>query len=325
VTRFLTGSPTLFSRPALPCLGTLLLARRRSVAAAPMESIMITLKNWRERTSEDMRLRDFRPRTREAYLLATRQFIDHVAKEPESISDDDLRNYFLYLREKKKLAPSSINVALNGIRFFFHHTLRHKWPALDLVRAHKTHMLPVVLSQAEVRTILRAIRHPVRRTALATIYALGLRLTEGLGLQTGDIDGERLMVWVRDGKGARDRGVPLPRPVLATLRRYWKTYRPRSATKYLFVPPDGVLPLHPTTLQKTFSATCEEIHLEKHASIHTLRHSYATHLLEAGVSLRTIQQVLGHTSMRTTEVYMHVTQPGVDRMQEVLDRLMADL
>jgi integrase len=141
--------------------------------------------------------------------------------------------------------------------------------------------------------VLGAVRHPVRRVALATIYALGLRLGEGLRLETGEIDGERLIVCVRNGKGARDRGVPLPRPLLARLRRYWKMERPASATTYLFVASDCGAAIHETTLQKTFAAARADVGLNKHATIHTLRHSYATHLLEAGVSLRTIQQVLG--------------------------------
>jgi integrase/recombinase XerD len=176
-----------------------------------------------------------------------------------------------------------------------------------------------------VRAVLEAVRHPVRRMALTTIYALGLRLNEGLSLEAGHIDSQRLIVWVRDGKGAKDRGVPLPRPLLDRLRRYWKAERPASTTKYLFFSQDRNAPLHETTLQKTFVAARADARLHKDATIHTLRHSYATHLLEAGVSLRTIQHVLGHKSMRTTELYMHVTQPGAERLQEVLDRLMLDL
>jgi len=172
---------------------------------------------------------------------------------------------------------------------------------------------------------MRSARHPVRSMALTTIYALGLRLGEGLSLETQHIDGERLLVWIRDGKGARDRSAPLPRPLLARLRQYWKAERPASTTKYLFVPADGLAPLHETTLQKTFTAARRDAGIEKHATIHTLRHSYATHLLESGVSLRTIQQLLGHKSLRTTELYMHVTQPGAERVQEIIDWLMADL
>ena len=286
---------------------------------------MVTLKTWRERMSEDMRLRDFRPRTQEGYLLAVRQFIDRVAREPEVLTDEDVRAYFLYLREDKKLAPSTINIAVHALRFFFIHTMQRDWKVFDLLRVNKPRMLPVVLSQREVRAVLGAVRHPVRRMALATIYALGLRLGEGLSLETGHIDGERLVVWVRDGKGAKDRGAPLPRPLLARLRQYWKTERPRSSTPYLFVPQDGLAPLHETTLQKTFTAARADARIDKDATIHTLRHSYATHLLEAGVSLRTIQQVLGHKSLRTTELYMHVTQPGAERLQETVDRLMVDL
>lgn len=286
-----------------------------------MEKVM----SWSERMSEDMRLRDFRERTREAYLLAVRQFMIWVACVPAKVTDERVRAYFLYLREVKKLAPSTINIAVHALRFFFLHTMQRDWQVFDLLRVNKPRVLPVVLSQAEVRAVLQAVHHPVRRMALTTIYALGLRLGEGRVLGTTDIDGQRLMVWVRDGKGAKDRGIPLPRPLLTRLRHYWKSERPASPTKYLFVPQDGRAPLHDTTLQKTFVAARADARIDKPATIHTLRHSYATHLLEAGVSLRTIQQVLGHKSLRTTELYMHVTQPGAERLQETLDRLMADL
>ena len=286
---------------------------------------MITLQTWRARMLEDMRLRDLRPRTQEGYALAVRLFLDWTKQEPEMLTEEVVRAYFLYLRDDKKQAPSSINIAVCALRFFFTHTLQRDWPVFDLLRVNKPRKLPVVLSTSEVRTLLGAVRHPVRRTALCTIYALGLRLGEGLRLETGHIDSQRLMVWIRDGKGAKDRGVPLPRPLLARLRRYWQHDRPSSPTNYLFVSRDTLAPLHETTLQKTFTAARKEVKLEKHASIHTLRHSYGTHLLESGISLRTIQALLGHKSLRTTEVYMHVTQPGTEHLQDVLDRLMADL
>ena len=286
---------------------------------------MVKISTWRERMSEDMRLRDFRPRTQEGYPAAARQFVDWAGKEPGDLVEDDLRRYFLYLRETKKLAPSSINLAVHALRFLLLHTLQRDWPVLDLLRVNKPRMLPVVLSVGETRAVLGAVRHPVRRAALATIYALGLRLNEGLALETGHIDADRLLVWVRNGKGGVDRGVPLPRPLLARLRRYWREERPACATPHLFIAEGREAPLHETTLQKTFKAARLDAGLAKDASIHTLRHSYATHLLEAGISLRTIQQVLGHKSLRTTEVYMHVTQPGTEHLQATLDRLMAGL
>ena len=286
---------------------------------------MVTIDTWQGRMSEDMRLQDFRPRTQEGYMAATRQFIGWLGRGPETATDKDVRGYFLYLREDKQLAPSSIHVVMYSLRFFFTHSLHRPLEVFDVLRVNKPRLLPVVLSPAEVRSVIGVVRDPARRMALATIYALGLRLNEGLSLETGHIDSERLTVWVRNGKGARDRGVPLPRPLLARLRLYWKTERPASPTSYLFLATAGKTPLHETTLQKTFSAARADAHLVKDATIHTLRHSYATHLLEAGISLRTIQQVLGHRSMRTTELYMHVTQPGTERLQETLDRMMVNL
>jgi integrase/recombinase XerD len=285
---------------------------------------MVTLENWQEAMGEDMRLRDYRERTRGAYALSIKLFLRWVQCEPELIEEAHVRAYVLHLREKGQ-APSSINIAVCALRFFFGHTVQRDWGVFELLRVKHPSKLPVVLSTSEVRLVLGAIRHPVRRMALTTIYALGLRLGEGLRLETRHVDGDRMFVVVLDGKGGRDRSVPLPRPLLARLRRYWKEERPKVFGSYLFVPERGEKPLHETTLQKTFTAAQRECVPQKHATIHTLRHSYATHLIESGISLRTIQQLLGHKSMKTTEVYLHVTRPGIERLQEVLDSLMADL
>lgn len=162
---------------------------------------MLTLKNWRERMSEDMRLRDFRQRTQEAYLLAATQFIDWDGCEPEVITGEHVRSYFLYLREERKLAPSNINIAVYAIRFLCLHTLQRDWSVFELLRAQIPQRLPVVLSRGDVRQVLGVVRHPLRRMALTTIYALGLRLGEGLGLESEHIDSQRLSVW-----GARSQG-----------------------------------------------------------------------------------------------------------------------
>jgi len=285
---------------------------------------MITLENWRERMGEDMRLRDLRQRTIGGYLLAVRLFLDRTGKEPEAITEDDIRAYFLHLRDDRHQAPSSINIATCALRFFCNFTLQRDFEVFQLLRVNRPRSLPVVLSQKEVRALLGVVRHPVRRMTLATIYALGLRIGEGLRLETKDIDSGRQMVWVRDGKGAKDRRVPLPKPLLIRLRTYWKSERPTSSSPLLFVSAEGGS-IHETTIQKTFNAAQEEAKLPRRATVHTLRHSYATHLVEHGISLRTIQEILGHKSLQTTEVYMHVTLPGTERLQEVLDRLMLDL
>ena len=285
---------------------------------------MVTLDNWQARMREDMQLRDFSERTRGAYELAVKLFLRWAECEPEALDEAQVRAYVLHLREKGQ-SPSTINIAVCGMRFFFTYTVPRDWRVFELLRVKHPSKLPIVLSTSEVRTLLASIRHPVRRMALTTIYALGLRLGEGLRLESGHIDGDRLFVAVRNGKGAKDRSVPLPRPLLVRLRRYWKEERPKVPGSFLFVPERGESPLHETTLQKTFTAVQRECVPQKHATIHTLRHSYATHLVESGISVRTIQQLMGHKSMKTTEVYLHVTRPGTERLQDVLDRLMANL
>ncbi|MFO0617335.1 MAG: site-specific integrase [Polyangiaceae bacterium] len=156
----------------------------------------ITTKNWQARMTNDMKLTDFRPSTQDAYLMAARLFVEWAKKELRDIDDDDVRNYFLHLREVKKNAPSTVGVAVHALKFFFRHTLGRNTPVLDLLRISRTRQkLPVVLSRPEVRSILEAVRHPVRRMALTTIYALGLRLGEGISLETTQIDADRL--WSR--------------------------------------------------------------------------------------------------------------------------------
>jgi integrase/recombinase XerD len=285
---------------------------------------MITTSNWRERMVEDMRLHDLRPRTVGGYALAVRLFLERTGKSPEEVTEEDVRRYVLHLRDERVQAPSSINIAVCALRFFFVHTLGREYEVFDLMRVHKPRTLPSVLSRQEVRRALSAIEHPVRRVALTTIYALGLRLGEGLKLEAGHIESSRQVVMVRSGKGAKDRAVPLPTPLLDRLRRYWKEERPPSQHPLLFVSAQGN-GIHETTLQKTFSAACADAKLVRRATIHTLRHSYATHLVEAGISLRTVQDILGHSSLRTTEVYMHVTVPGRERVHEVVNQLMRDL
>jgi len=286
---------------------------------------LVRLDNWQHRMSEDMRLVDYRPRTQEAYALAMRLFFEHVGREPALLTEEEVRRYFLYLRDERQLSPSYLNIAVCAMRFFFLRTMRVEWEVFDLLRVQRGKSLPMVLAIAEVWRVLGVIREPVRRMALTTIYALGLRLGEGLRLEVGQLDGERLQVRIAMGKNKKDRMIPLPRPLLLRLRHYWKHERPASATRLLFLPARGDKPFDESTLQKTFTAAAADARLQKHATIHTLRHSYATHLLEAGVSVRTVQEILGHASLRTTEVYLHVTTDSGERVQDAVDRLMKGL
>ena len=179
----------------------------------------------RQRMVEDMQLRGLSEKTQEAYVRAVRQLAEHYGKSPAQISEEELRQYFLYLKNDKQVSPSTFTVALCGIKFLFQHTLRREWPTLDLVRPHKEKKLPVVLSVGEVRSILGRIRLPRYRVCLSTIYTCGLRLREGIHLQVRDIDSDRMVVHVRHGKRGKDRYVPLPDCTLEMLRRYWSTHR----------------------------------------------------------------------------------------------------
>lgn len=270
------------------------------------------------RLRDDMQLRGFAPRTQQSYLdavLGLAKFCHRPADALESLTEDELRHYFLHLVTERRVARGTLGIHRSGIRFLVQTTLARSWPVLDLVRPAKRHALPVVLSVAEVGLLLRRVRDLRARYCLTTIYSCGLRLSEGIGLRTSDIDSSRMILWVRHGKGGRDRGVPLPERTLLLLRAYWREYwrgrtPPPPSLPWLFPNRRETGPLGPTGLQKIFAAVVRESGVNKPASIHTLRHAYATHLLELGVHLRVIQEILGHQSSQTTAIYTHLT-PGV--------------
>lgn len=276
----------------------------------------------RRRMVEDMQLRGLSEKTQECYVGAVKSLAKHYGRSPDGLTEEEIRQYFLYLAKERQVAESTFRVHLYGVRFLYERTLRREWPALGLIRPKKRKKLPVVLSQEEVRRLLGRVRRRAARMALTMIYSCGLRLSEGAHLQTKDIDGERMLVHVRNGKGGKDRYVPLPQRSLEVLRAYWIVSRPRP---WLFPGREGRSFLSPCVLQKSFKAAVRESGMAKDASVHTLRHSYATHLLEAGVDLRTIQQILGHHSPRTTAVYTHLTRKTIEAVHGALDHLMADL
>jgi integrase/recombinase XerD len=269
-------------------------------------------------------------KTQEAYVRAVRQLAEHYGKSPDRISEEELRQYFLYLKNGKRASPSAVTIALCGIKFFYEQTLKRKWATFDLVRPRREKKLPVVLSVAEVHRILGCLRRPRYRVCLSTIYSCGLRLQEGVHLQVRDIDSDRMVVHVRKGKGAKDRYVPLPMPTLKMLRQHWSTHRhPRwlfPASVRTNLPPSAATkPIHVSSVQKAFKAALQESGVQKPATVHTLRHSYATHLLEAGVNLRVIQAYLGHSSPKTTAIYTHLTRKVEDLAAEAINRVMGDL
>jgi site-specific recombinase XerD len=217
-----------------------------------------------------------------------------------------------------------------GIKFFYTYTLKRDWPTLTLVRAPHEHKLPVVLSQEEVKRILSSIRIFRHRACLTTIYACGLRLNEATHIQVGDIDSSHMLLHVKYGKGGRDRYVPMPESTLKMLREFWKTHRNKA---WLFPAPGrsgthmstATEPLPRSSVQIVFKAAVRDCGIYKKVSVHTLRHSYATHLLEKGVNLRLIQEYLGHKSPKTTAIYTHLTMKVKDAGFQAINELMDEL
>ena len=277
----------------------------------------------RQRMVADMQLRGLAPKTQASYLRVVRQLAEHYAKPPDEITEAELRDYFLFLKNEKKASRSACSVALCGIKFFFEHTLQRTWSVFDLVRPGKSHKLPVVLSRDEVRQILNHVQKYRYRVCLSTIYACGLRLQEGSRLQVGDIDSERMCLSIRDSKGNKDRYVPLPDTTLSLLRTFWTTHR---HPVWLFPGQKRTnKPMHPTGVQRTFKLALQSSDVNKAATVHSLRHSWATHLLEAGINLRFIQLWLGHKSLKTTAIYTHLTRPAETIATTTINQLMHDL
>jgi site-specific recombinase XerD len=283
----------------------------------------------RQRFIEDMQLRSLSARTQEAYVAAVRQLAEYYHKSPDQISDEELRRYFLYLTNEKKASRSATTIALCAFKFFCEQTLDRAWPTLRLVRPPKERKLPVVLSRQEVGRILGCLRKPHYRVCLSTIYGCGLRRQEGVRLQVPDIDSGRMLLHVRQGKGRRDRSVPLPQPTLELLRQYWASHR---HPLWLFPaqtrgidPATATAPLTGRAVAAAFRVALKDSGLQKRATVHTLRHSWATHLLEAGVNLRLIQTYLGHHSPTTTAIYTHLTHDTEAQATKIINRLMEDL
>ena len=278
----------------------------------------------RQKMNEDMQLHGFAERTQDSYLRAVRQLAAYFNKPPDQISEEELRQYFLYLKNVKNASHSTITLALCGIKFFYERTMQRQWATLALVRPQREKKLPVVLSVGEVRQILARVRRWRYRVCLSTIYACGLRLQEGLHLQISHIDGARQLVHVCHGKGGKDRYVPLPQPILEMLRQYWGTHRDPV---WIFPSSHQTVkgPMNASGLQRAFHGALLDSGIQKPATVHTLRHSYATHLLEAGLNLRLIQVYLGHASPNTTAIYTHLTQPSEDLAIQAVNHVVAGL
>lgn len=273
---------------------------------------------------EDMQLRGLAPSTQEVYVQAIRQIAKHYHQPPDQLSEEQIRQYFLHLTQVRCVSRSHATISLCALKFFFERTLQRQWPVFALARPRPERKLPTVLSRQEVHRLLDCIEPPLFRTYFTTVYACGLRREEARLLRVEDIDGARGLVHIR-GKGAKDRWVPLPQALLPKLREFWKTHRTRP---WLFPQPGSLAqprPISRRALQDAFAAARDRCALPKHPKIHTLRHCYGTHLLEAGVNLRLIQANLGHRSPKTTALYTHLTEPALATVRAPLNALMRGL
>ena len=272
----------------------------------------------RRRMIEDMTIRNFDRRTQQAYLRAVRSCCRYCERRPDQLTFEDVRRYQLQLGQSG-LAPSSINVAMTALRFFFRVTLRRP-EAVDYIPiARQPRRLPVVLTRSEISRLLAATPSLKWRTALSVAYGAGLRASEVVGLKVDDIDSERMRIRVQQGKGRRDRDALLSPRLLTTLREWWKMARPQA---WLFPSQwNAFEPVTPRSLNRAFHEAQGRAGIRKPVTLHTLRHCFATHLLEQNVDVRTIQVLLGHSKLETTAIYTHVAGKTLSAVVSPLDRL----
>ena len=289
------------------------------------------MQDWYDKMVKALQLNGKGERSQQAYARAVRMLVQFYGKSPDEIAEEELQDYFLHRKNLSKWSPNTMRICYCGIRFFYQHVLQRDWHILNILRAQTEHRLPSVLSLEEVRKLLGCVKTTQNYAFLSTVYSCGLRLQEAQYLEVSDIDSKRMMIHVHRGKGAKDRYVPLPHSTLKLLRQHWLTHRHPT----LLFPalgrdgkgaPQAQTPMAKSSVQGAFrKAKFEAAIRKKNVSIHTLRHSYATHLLEAGVNLRVIQKNMGHARLETTMIYLHLTQKGHENACKLINEIMEGL
>lgn len=265
-----------------------------------------------------LRLRRYSGHTIKAYKSHLKLFFEHFkSRKPESLTDEDVRSYLNYLILKKKISTSYQNQAVNAAKFYFEIVLGRPARIYHLERPRREHRLPTVLSLVEVKSIFSVIDNLKHKCMIYLIYSAGLRLSEVVNLRITDVDSQRMLLHIRGAKGKKDRYTILSPMVLEMLREYYKQYFP---AEWLF---EGIKGDRYSirSVQNIFAKAFELSKIKKHATVHTLRHSFATHLLESGVDLRYIQELLGHESSRTTEIYTHVSNRKLSQIESPIEKL----
>ena len=273
----------------------------------------------RERMEREMVLRRMTFRTRRSYTEAVAALAKYYRRSPALLNEEEIQSYLLYLIEERKLAHSSCKVALHGLRFFYHETLKREDLNFDVPRARTPQKLPEILSREEIEHLFAAATQFKHRVLLMTAYAAGLRVSEVCALKVGDIDSQRMTIRVEQGKGNKDRYSLLSPQLLKDLRHYWQMDRPRVWLFPAVRSPDR--PMHPHTAQKIYYMARDKAKITKRCGIHGLRHAFATHLLEAGTDVHTIQRLMGHSDIQTTMRYFHLAQQKIAATRSPLELL----
>ncbi len=271
-----------------------------------------------DQMKRDLELRNFSPHTRSIYLACVRRFALYFHRSPDELGDPEIREYLHYLIKERNVSQGAVTQAYGALKFLYGTTLKRDWEGFRIPKGKMGRRLPIVLSQREVEALFGAIKNLKHRAILMTIYSAGLRVSEALHLKPLDIDSQRMMIRVEHGKGNKDRYTLLGKRNLDILREYWKKYRP---VDWLFCNPSRKKPLSTTAVREAFKKALRQAGIKKPAMIHTLRHSFATHLLEAGTDLYHIQHLLGHTNPKTTAVYLHLSRKELTQVTSPLDLL----
>ncbi len=282
-------------------------------------------KEYYEQHCKHLKLNGLRPKTIEAYARGIRRIGEYFDGRIDDLSHNELLDYFHQL--KQKASWSTVKLDLYGLKFFYTHVLKREWNEIPIIKSPKVKRIPNVLSMEEMNQLIKATRKLSYRVFFFTIYSMGLRLSEGLQLQVGDIDAKNLRVHIRNSKGNKDRLVPLPVNTLLILRRFWKVHKHPT-----FIFPNrkrGLKNAHLVQshlerggVQNAMKKVVEQLQFKKNISCHSLRHSYATHLLEAGVDLLELQKILGHVSLLTTAKYTHLTTHTTQRADLTINKIM---
>ena len=272
----------------------------------------------RQRMIDDLRIRNYAPGTIEIYVRSVARFAKHFGKSPDALGPEHIREYQMFLVNTKKVPWAMFNHSVCALRFFYKVTLGRPWLIEHIPFPKQEKRLPVVLSPNEVATFLHAVSNLKHRTVLMTMYGAGLRIAEALALRASDIDSQRMVIRVQQGKGRRDRYTILTPTLLQALRDYWKSYKPEI---WLFPGQPPTKPLTSNAMHRALRKTRRKMGLTKHVTNHTMRHCFATHLLEAGTNLRTIQVLLGHRNLNTSATYLHVAAGALSSGQKPVDLL----